>query len=40
MRANYNNYREGVRATTKYLETFFSNPLLGTDYALDYGKDV
>ena len=34
VRANYNNLQNGVHATTKYLEMFFSNLLLGTDYEL------
>lgn len=34
VRANYNNTRKGVRATTKYLELFFSNLLAGTEYEL------
>lgn len=34
VRANYNNLKNGIHATTKYLEMFFSNLLLGTDYEL------
>lgn len=34
VRANYNNLQKGIHATTKYLEMFFSNLLLGTDYEL------
>ncbi len=34
VRANYNDLRNGIHATTKYLEKFFSNLLLGTDYQL------
>ena len=34
VRANYNNYAKGVRATTVYLERFFENLLMGTDHAL------
>lgn len=33
-RANYNDFKKGIFATTKYLEMFFSNLLLGTDYEL------
>lgn len=32
VRANYTNLQKGVHATTKFLEMFFSNLLLGTDY--------
>lgn len=32
VRANYNDLQNGVHATTKFLEMFFSNLLLGTDY--------
>ncbi len=32
VRANYNDLQSGVHATTKFLEMFFSNLLLGTDY--------
>lgn len=34
VRANYNNFKRGVHATTEYLEKFFDNLLLGTDYEL------
>ena len=34
VRANYNDVKRGVYATEKYLEMFFSNLLLGTDYEL------
>jgi len=34
VRANYNNLQNGVHATTKFLEMFFSNLILGTDYEL------
>ena len=34
VRANYNNLKEGVYATTEYLEKFFDNLLLGTNYEL------
>lgn len=34
VRANYNDLKNGVHATTKFLEQFFSNLLLGTNYAL------
>lgn len=34
VRANYNDLQNGIYATTKYLELFFSNLLLGTDYEL------
>ena len=34
VRANYNDLKNGVHATTKYLEMFFSNLLMGTDYEL------
>lgn len=34
VRANYNDLKNGVHATTKYLELFFSNLLRGTDYEL------
>nr|WP_302690439.1 Fic family protein [uncultured Eubacterium sp.] len=34
VRANYNDLRNGIHATTKYLEMFFSNLLLGTNYQL------
>ncbi|MGN0464774.1 MAG: Fic family protein [Lachnospiraceae bacterium] len=34
VRANYNDLKKGIYATTKYLELFFSNLLLGTDYEL------
>ena len=34
VRANYNDIRNGIHATTKYLEMFFSNLLLDADYEL------
>lgn len=34
VRANYNNIRKGVHSTAKFLELFFSNLLLDTDYEL------
>ncbi len=34
VRANFNDIKNGVHATTKYLEEFFSNLLLGTEYEL------
>ena len=34
VRANYTNLQKGVHSTTKFLELFFSNLLLGTDYEL------
>ncbi len=34
VRANYTNLQQNIHATTKFLELFFSNLLLGTDYAL------
>lgn len=34
VRANYNNLQNGVHVTTKFLEMFFSNLLLGTEYEL------
>ncbi|MBQ8814078.1 MAG: winged helix-turn-helix transcriptional regulator [Lachnospiraceae bacterium] len=34
VRANYYDLQNGVLATTKYLEMFFSNLILGTDYEL------
>lgn len=34
VRANYTDIKKGIHATTKYLELFFSNLLLGTDYEL------
>ena len=34
VRANYNDLQNGIHATTKFLELFFSNLLLGTDYEL------
>lgn len=47
VRANYNDLRNGVHATTKFLEMFFSNLLIGTDYELknrhmhlDYGNRI
>lgn len=34
VRANYNDLQKGIHSTTKYLELFFSNLLLGTNYEL------
>jgi len=34
VRANYTNLQKGVHSTTKFLEMFFSNLLLDTDYEL------
>lgn len=34
VRANYNDLQNGVHATTKYLEMFFSNLILGTNFEL------
>ena len=34
VRANYNNIQKGVHSTTKFLEMFFGNLLLGTNYEL------
>lgn len=34
VRANYSNLKNGIHATTKFLEMFFSNLLLGTSYEL------
>ncbi len=34
VRANYNDFRKGIHATTRYLEMFFSNLLSGTGYEL------
>ena len=34
VRANYNDWKHGIYATTKFLEMFFSNLLLGTNYEL------
>lgn len=34
VRANYNDLTRGIHATTEYLEHFFGNLLLGTDYEL------
>ncbi len=34
VRANYNDLKNGVYATTKYLELFFSNLLMGTEHEL------
>ncbi|MBE5952138.1 MAG: winged helix-turn-helix transcriptional regulator [Lachnospiraceae bacterium] len=34
VRANYNDLKNGVHATTKYLEQFFSNVLLGSKFEL------
>lgn len=34
VRANYNDLQNGVLATTKFLEMFFSHLILGTEYEL------
>lgn len=34
VRANYNDLQNGIHATTKFLEKFFSNLILGTEYEL------
>ena len=34
VRANYNNLQKGIHSTTKFLEMFFGNLLLDTDYEL------
>ena len=34
VRANYNDLQKGIHSTTKFLELFFSNLLLGTSYEL------
>ncbi|MBR4986239.1 MAG: Fic family protein [Proteobacteria bacterium] len=34
VRANYNQIRQGIRATTKYLELFYENQLLGAKHEL------
>lgn len=34
VRANYNDLQKGIHATTKFLEMFFANVLLGTNYEL------
>lgn len=34
VRANYNDLKNGIYATTQYLEKFFSNLLMGTAYEL------
>ena len=34
VRANYNDLQNSVHATTKFLEMFFSNLILGTEYEL------
>ena len=34
VRANYNDLQKGIHATTKFLEMFFSNLLLGAEYEL------
>jgi len=34
VRANYNDWKNGIYATPKYLEQFFSNLILGTEYTL------
>ena len=46
VRANYTNLRKGIHSTTKFLELFFSNLLLGTNHELkncymhvDFGEE-
>ena len=46
VRANYSNIQKGIYSTNKFLEQFFSNLLMGTDYELknrylhlDYNED-
>ena len=34
VRANYNDWKNGIYATPKYLEQFFSNLVLGTEHTL------
>lgn len=34
VRANYNDLKQGIHAKTKFLEAFFSNLILGTEYEL------
>lgn len=34
VRANYNDLKNGIHSTTKYLELFFSNLLMGTNFEL------
>lgn len=34
VRANYNNLKKGIHATTNYLELFFENLLMDTDHEL------
>ena len=34
VRANYNDLQNGIHATTKFLEMFFSNLILGTNHEL------
>lgn len=34
VRANYNDWKNGVHATTNFLEQFFINLLMGTKYEL------
>ena len=34
VRANYNDLQKGIHSTTKFLELFFANLLLGTNYEL------
>ena len=38
VRANYNDLQNSVHATTKFLEMFFSNLILGTEYELKNGE--
>lgn len=37
VRANYNDLRNSIHATTKFLEEFFSNLIQGTEYELKNG---
>ncbi len=34
VRANYNDLKNGIHATPQFLEQFFSNLLMGTNYVL------
>ena len=38
VRANYNDLQNSDHATTKFLEMFFSNLILGTEYELKNGE--
>ncbi len=37
VRANYNDLKNGIYATNEYLEKFFGNLLMGTEYELRDG---